>query len=324
MVSQSREILLRCQSTGRYLGSYPYIEEVIRLLKVQPDRDAFSQSVLGNVSRILERLRPMIQQPLWAQIGPFTFMPTTSTVLCRRYGYQQIYHMYLDLLRSSRVAWSDNTVLTFLEGREVAQLYELWVYFSILREVNGAIGKPYKADRIKRSEWGAAVPYGYRVQWPNKTSLIYNWTYSRPRGTAYSVPLRPDITLEVGAYRHLFDAKFRRNSVTDMTVRDENEEEMEVALERQGDFLRGDIYKMHTYREAISNVDTVWICYPGAEFRFFSRAAVISDPADFANGSGGVGAIPLVPAAAHDELKSMEVSRTLTMASDAQPPPSYG
>lgn len=194
-------------------------------------------------------------------------------------------------------------MLTFLQGRDVAQLYELWVYFSILREVNGTVGKPYKADRIKRSEWGAAVPYGYRVQWPNKISLIYNWTYSRPRGTAYSVPLRPDITLEVGASRHLFDAKFRRKSVTDMTVRDENAEEMEVALERQGDFLRGDIYKMHTYREAISHVDTVWICYPGAEFRFFSWDAVISDPQDFSNGSGGVGAIPLIPARTNDELK---------------------
>lgn len=73
------------------------IEEIMRLLQVQPHQDAFAQSVLDNAYRMLERLKPMLQQPLWDQVSAFTFMPTTSTVLHRRYGYQQIYHMYLDL-----------------------------------------------------------------------------------------------------------------------------------------------------------------------------------------------------------------------------------
>ena len=39
--------------------------------------------------------------------------------------------------------------------------------------------------------------------------------------------------------------------------------------ERSGTFKCGDIYKMHAYRDAIPDARSVWILYPGGEFRFF-------------------------------------------------------
>jgi len=121
---------------------------------------------------------------------------------------------------------------------------------------------------------------------------------------SYSVTLRPDITLDVGDVRHFFDAKFRverKAAVT--TSSDEAEDQAIAAALPSGWFKAADICKMHTYREAIrgsSAVDvkpvaTVWVLYPGSEFRFFDeeRGRLYELPEDIT--PQGVGAIPVAP-----------------------------
>ncbi len=56
---------------------------------------------------------------------------------------------------------------------------------------------------------------------------------------------------------------------------------------------------MHTYRDAISGVRSVWILYPGTETRFYSAtSAAVSSSADALPPIlDGVGAIPLQPIA---------------------------
>ena len=77
----------------------------------------------------------------------------------------------------------------------------------------------------------------------------------------------------------------------------------EKAGERAGTFKRGDIYKMHAYRDAIPDARSVWILYPGDEFRFFgvpggggqSGNQAVSSPEGLPEDLQGVGAIPLAP-----------------------------
>jgi predicted component of viral defense system (DUF524 family) len=56
-------------------------------------------------------------------------------------------------------------------------------------------------------------------------------------------------------------------------------------------YRRGDLYKMHTYRDAI-RARTVWVLYPGT-----GELEEYTAPDD-----GGVGAIPLLPGASHSAL----------------------
>lgn len=104
---------------------------------------------------------------------------------------------------------------------------------------------------------------------------------------------------------HVFDAKFKVSWGSKKTAdleADEGEEE------RSGSFVRGDVYKMHTYRDALAGVHSAWVLYPGEEFRFF--------PTEHAESPGtfGVGVIPLQPTlAATDLISSLE--RILTPAS---------
>jgi len=77
---------------------------------------------------------------------------------------------------------------------------------------------------------------------------------------SYSVPLRPDIFIELNGKIIIFDAKYRVNFIDELKklVEDEsnlNKEEKRLEIikkdERRGIYKLDDIYKMHTYREAI-------------------------------------------------------------------------
>jgi hypothetical protein len=104
------------------------------------------------------------------------------------------------------------------------------------------------------------------------------------------LPLRPDITLEIGsgprAVLHLFDAKFRLDKIPnpfELADADEND-----GQERAAKFKNADLYKMHAYRDAIPQAESVRILYPGDQEVFFEQSL---------NGGGcdGVGAVPCRP-----------------------------
>lgn len=119
---------------------------------------------------------------------------------------------------------------------------------------------------------------------------------------SYSVPLRPDIALQIPSGPneglHLFDAKFKVDRLdVVMSVNRNDEDVRDAADERRGIFKRGDLYKMHTYRDAIPHARSVWILYPGTNVRFFNalEKQTISSAESFSSIVQGVGAIPLLP-----------------------------
>ncbi|MDN5374418.1 MAG: hypothetical protein PWP32_1183 [Methanothermobacter sp.] len=129
-------------------------------------------------------------------------------------------------------------------------------------------------------------------------ALSYNGRFTgNTRCRSYSLPFKPDysILVEVGEctyFIHL-DAKYRstvrpHDLYENIEVRDAEEE-----LDRK--FRDGDVYKMHTYKDAILHSVGAYILYPG------DRDIV------FAEGScdvPSVGAFPLRPGeSAEDERK---------------------
>ena len=122
------------------------------------------------------------------------------------------------------------------------------------------------------------------------------------------MPLIPDIALRVpdglNAGLHLFDAKFRVHALTDVGLAaNDKDADDEKARQRAGSFKRADIYKMHAYRDAIPAARSVWILYPGGEFRFFgvpggggvAGGRAVCSPQGLPGEVEGVGAIPVGP-----------------------------
>ena len=164
-----------------------------------------------------------------------------------------------------------------LELKNIALLYELWTFFRLVHEISAALGSPpVRSGRLASDLFQTAFAAGGTFEWDPGVRLVYNQRFSRSRRGqrhSYSVPLIPDIALRIpdgpNAGLHLFDAKFRVQALTDVGLAADDKDDDEKAAERAGSFKRADLYKMHAYRDAIPDARSVWILYPGGEFRFF-------------------------------------------------------
>jgi predicted component of viral defense system (DUF524 family) len=299
-----------------------------RLIDQTRFADAFTRRVLGECHHLTRILRPLLQQPLWAEVGQMVHLPAASTVLQGRRGYREIYRQFAKLRLAVRIPLDEHIARDLLEAKDIAQLYELWAYFVLVRELQRHIGPPLKADRPRISKTDVSIPWDFEVSWGNGVRLQYNSSFSRSRPVSrrsYSVPLRPDITLVVpsgpNSGLHLFDAKFKVDRLDAVMGRADADDESveELAEEHLGTFKRGDLYKMHTYRDAISLAQSVWMLYPGNQFRFYSAAGGISVdevealPAEL----DGVGAIPLIPRR-HNHLLNKALAYILGLPTPAR------
>ena len=190
-----------------------------------------------------------------------------------------------------------------LSVKNVARLYELWCLFATIDAVSEALDdEPASVGALSKSAFALGVAEdSYGATWSSGVALVYNPRFKRSGVKArksYSVPLRPDLGLWVPKGwpqqgLHLLDAKFRVNWLTDAGV-DSDEDE------RQGKFKRADLYKMHTYRDALG-ARSCWVLYPGTHSRFFGTAAgaVAKELDALPSEVSGVGAVRLGPARSH-------------------------
>lgn len=98
-----------------------------------------------------------------------------------------------------------------------------------------------------------------------------------------------------GAHRR----QFRRDALGGTGTDDELPEKW--ARERWGTFKHADLYKMHTYREAIPRARSVCILFSDAELRHFAVAGeLIATLAGLPPVLAVVGAVPHAPASTSD------------------------
>lgn len=239
----------------------------------------------------MNRVLTPIVRPLWTDIGPMTHVPLGSSVLQRKLGYKAVLRHHLALRAAARLPINARDLDRLLGMKDVATLYELWTFFKVVEAVEVVLGSPDRVDQPKPEEIQLAIPWSFRASWNGAVSVFYNLSFSRARKAPYqssSVTLRPDVVIQRGdgpdAELHVLDAKLR---VDVESAEDEDDEDERTSK-------RDDIKKMHTYRDALPNVRTAFVLYPG-------NVAPDYDSLPSAEG-GAVGAIPLVPGEANEHL----------------------
>ncbi len=213
----------------------------------------------GNVPRerqaiILETvglLRQAMSHPLFADLGSLHHLPLTSQVLLRRDGYRDMLDLWRLFHQARRPLFAP--LQHAMDVRDVATLYEFWVFFALTEEIavqlmeSPVIDLRFSDER--GLEWRAEARFG------RAGTLVYN-EYQ----PSYSVPLRPDFTWKQnGRAEVVFDAKFRLERL------DINGEDDGLPLTTA---KRGDLYKMHTYRDALG-VRAAVAVYPGESNVFY-------------------------------------------------------
>lgn len=251
------------------------------------------------IKAMLKEINIMLSKRWLNEVGRLTIIPFNSNVLNSKYGYRDIFQMYLMLGIGLEFRIDDAT--HFFKGRmnKVSQTYEYWCYIQILKALSDLSGKRYEHGWKPKKEWEPSFGMNKGIEFEImindeiiNVKLFYNrgiQTKNNDIALSYSLPLRPDFTL-ISTYKDckriiLFDSKYK------LVVPDTNQYVDDDDL-KDTECMRADIYKMHTYRDAIYSSLGSYVLYPGNTSHWYTKILYADSKEE---DMPSVGAIPLAP-----------------------------
>lgn len=264
-----------------------------------------------------EQFGSYLNHNMFREISRPDSLPLNSPVLQRKEGYREILRVWLMFDLAAKLIWDGFDQDQYQAGkRDVATLYEYWLFFKMLKLVHDIFKLKAKntGDLIKETSDGLGIQlkagrhvavegdFTYKKR-HLKIKFSYNRTFTNsdyPQGGSWTKQMRPDYTLslwpadfsepeaevqELIVHIH-FDAKYKVEGLKyliDDTDTDLNKEKNE---QKEGTYKRADLLKMHAYKDAIRRTAGAYILYPGTEQ--FSRKG-------FHEIIPGLGAFPVSP-----------------------------
>ena len=261
-----------------------------------------------------------------------------SPVLQRKEGYREILQAWLMFDLAAKLSWKGGDNVYEAGKRNVAVLYEYWVFFKLLEVISRVFDiDPVSINKLVKTD---ADQINLEIQQGKMTMIeglydagkrkfnvrfYYNRTFVHTRESeelykagSWTMNMRPDYTLSIWPGEidmeqaekedlivHIhFDAKYRVNKV-DFGLDDPvNEEQMSDDLlnekkeQEEGIYKRADLLKMHAYKDAIRRTSGAYILYPGTVQRRLKGFHEIIP---------GLGAFCLTPCNSEEELITLQV-----------------
>jgi predicted component of viral defense system (DUF524 family) len=269
---------------------HDFVAEVERALKAER-LAAPIQRGLKEVAGVRLRLEEILAAPLFADIGDLAEIPMDSQVLQRRGGYREFLLAFLQFETAAAVTWDGGENVYGAGQRDVAVLYEFWVFLQIAGIVAELVRVPLDYEDLLQERadgMGVTLRQGRtsvvrgnltRLNRRLGLELFFNKTFSsrdRARGS-WTRPMRPDVSLHImieqgdDVWVH-FDAKYRVETIGTLfgvpTATDEDEADelaREKTADRRQESKRVDLLKMHAYRDAVKRSAGAYVIYPGTE-----------------------------------------------------------
>ena len=252
----------------------------------------------GASTALSRRLAAMVEdwlgRSLFREVGDMCFAPLGSPVLQRKAGYREVLRWWLRFRTAAELSWTGGEELFHAGQRDVASLYEYWLFFELLGwfcQKCRAGNRPAVEELIdgleqgapnlrlrKRIELGPFVGtfagHNRRLNARFAYNRRFEVTQDRHAGGSWTRRLHPDYTLtfwpedlseeeaerqELLVHVH-FDAKYR---VEDLEGLFGAEGAEDADDEVEGNYKRQDLLKMHAYRDAIKRSQGAYVLYPG-------------------------------------------------------------
>jgi predicted component of viral defense system (DUF524 family) len=296
----------------------------LTIKEIYSESEKKSGILFSEVEKVLETIGQLLMDPFFKEISALKRIPFDNQTLQKRFGYKEILNVWLISQLALKVKWEGRENSFSAATRNVAELYEYWLYFKILEILEDS---SINLKPINISTADPEIKYTAAIQYTNNGMLInlckgeeslmafksengqldlrihfyYNKTFSKRTNNnpnisqvnginSYSAPFRPDYSLVIFpneyansnsienmektasndgriAYLH-FDAKYRVDKIkkawgTENTDENDllNNEEFETKV--TDTYKRGDLYKMHTYNDAIKRTIGSYVLYPG-------------------------------------------------------------
>jgi predicted component of viral defense system (DUF524 family) len=253
-----------------------------------------SDRIKTEATLLEDKLEQYLSHSMFKEISSPTTLPLNSPVLQRKEGYREILRVWLMFDLAAKLVWHGGDDIYSANKRDVAVLYEYWVFFKLLDVVK----EVFKIDSLAKEKLieetsdglglklkqGKYLPIiGIYTAGNRKLNVefSYNKTFNGdnhyPNGGSWTRNLRPDYTLSIWPYGvdqeqaekeelivHIhFDAKYKIENLQSIFGFNENLD-IEKAEQKQGTYKRVDILKMHTYRDAIRRTAGAYVLYPGS------------------------------------------------------------
>lgn len=264
-----------------------FLDDIINTCSQILSKKKLEEEIKIYARKMISEVMTIKRNRLFQNVGKLTQFPTSSTVLISREGYRDIYNHYIESrFGFKNLLQSMNEQIMHSPLKNINKLYEIWTFYYLVKVFIG--NEKVVKSRYFLNEKGGLI-YGISMS-DSLYTITYNQTFNYDKGLSYSLNFAPDITIQKSEDSNLFlfDAKFKVKN----NVLVESDEEFIKAFKSE------DIYKMHTYLDAIQHSKFAVIAYPGTSFVFYER--------DFSGGSSkhnvseisnfeGVGAVPLLP-----------------------------
>ncbi|MHB0997762.1 MAG: DUF2357 domain-containing protein [Armatimonadota bacterium] len=242
-----------------------------------------------------------LDNQLWNDVGQLTHIPSNSQVLQKRVGYRDVLEIRGILDCGLRLPWDEGRMIAedICNIRPLYTLYEYWCFFVLREALRTVCGQ----EQCKLNSFYINVEGKLAINLKQGITSALDYTYIENGKTAsiklfykrrfrkigdddaedsYSVTFDPDfsilVTVDNKRWWLHFDAKYRLDTLEWKSEVAEDSPSDEYNLERISDnrsdvYLKEDLYKMHTYHDAILGSLGAYIIYPGngVEYDIFIR-----------------------------------------------------
>ncbi len=256
------------------------------------------ERIKSEASLLENKLEQYLSHSIFKEVSSPSTLPLNSPVLQRKEGYREILRVWLMLDLAAKIVWHGGYDVYSGNKRDVAVLYEYWLFFKLLdivKEVfkieslsNEALIEETSDGLGLKLKQGRFLPIkGVYISDKRKLNVefSYNRTFSGgkeyPTGGSWTRNLRPDYTLSIWPFGieqgqaeqeeiivHIhFDAKYKVENLQGIFGKDDILEE-EKEDQKKGTYKRADLLKMHTYKDAIRRTAGAYVLYPGTEGQY--------------------------------------------------------
>lgn len=295
-------------------------------LKLEEVGSAADTRLQAEIAALENQLETALAADVFRNVSDPDMLPLGSPVLQRKEGYREVYQAWLRFDMAAHLVWRGGDDVYGAGQRDIATLYEYWVFFKLLDIVSAVfkLEKPAAHDLIEETAdgFGLKLKTGEHLAFegvtiggtrPLRVRFSYNRSFTHnpapSMAGSWTERMRPDYSLslwpaefyekeaeaqEIMAHVH-FDAKYRIDSVEQLFGREdeyldtagmESDLAEEKREQRIGRYKRADLLKMHAYRDAIRRTQGAYVLYPGDTPRNWQGYREILP---------GLGAFPLKP-----------------------------
>ena len=257
-----------------------------------------SEKLKKEAETVCQNLLNHLKTPFFRDIEKPVYINFNSPILQHKEGYREVLQTWIFFELAALLNWKGGENVYNAGMKNVAVLYEYWVFFKLLDIVTSIFNIKIK-DKSKivvadNDNLNLDLKQGH-MKMVNGTdeyssrhlnvALYYNRTFSHSKDIhssgSWTMPMRPDYTLSIWPAEldereaeqedlivHIhFDAKYRFNNLKlnylENLELSEEEIQEEKRQEEMGIYKRADILKMHVYKDAIRRTSGAYILYPG-------------------------------------------------------------